>query len=137
MVEWSSFLLSEWFGLLFSVVKVTIVLEPYRRKWQGGNIYRQSSVKNQLAKQKMYLGTLWNTQEGNNRAQSLRWMPLNKFLWNWPLLLRPCLFQRDRARRNLLHIKSSKLEVNCITKITRLLATFTIFETYWVFFIKS
>ena len=38
MVKWSSFLVSEWFDLLFSIAKVTIVLEPYRRKWQGGNM---------------------------------------------------------------------------------------------------
>ena len=39
MVKWSSFLVSEWLDLLVSSVKVTIVLELYRRKWQGGNIY--------------------------------------------------------------------------------------------------
>ena len=39
MVQWSSFLVSEWLDLLVSSVKVTIVLELYRRKWQGGNIY--------------------------------------------------------------------------------------------------
>ena len=39
MVKWSSFLVSEWLDLLVSSVKVTIVLELYRRKWQGGNIH--------------------------------------------------------------------------------------------------
>ena len=39
MVKWSSFLVSEWLDLLVSSVKVTIVLELYRRKWQGGNMY--------------------------------------------------------------------------------------------------
>ena len=38
MVKLSSFLESEWLDLLVSSVKVTIVLELYRRKWQGGNM---------------------------------------------------------------------------------------------------
>ena len=41
IMKWSSFLVSEWLDLLVSSVKVTIILELYRRKWQGGNIYLQ------------------------------------------------------------------------------------------------
>ena len=43
MVKWSSFLVSEWLDLLVSSNNVTIVLELYRRKWQGGYIYRSNN----------------------------------------------------------------------------------------------
>ena len=39
LMKRSSLLESEWFDLLVSIIRVTILLEPYRRKWQGGNIH--------------------------------------------------------------------------------------------------
>ena len=42
IMKWSSFLVSEWPNLLVSSVKVKIVLELNRRKWQGGNIIMAS-----------------------------------------------------------------------------------------------
>ena len=38
VIIWSSFLVSERLDLLVSSVKETIILELYRRKWQGGNM---------------------------------------------------------------------------------------------------
>ena len=61
LVKWSSFLVSEWFDLLVSSVKVTIVLELYRRKWQGGNMHccctgrgYEAGLKSTLNKKNLY-----------------------------------------------------------------------------------
>ena len=44
MVKWSRFLVSERLDLWISIIRATIILEPYRRKWQGGNINTQSCL---------------------------------------------------------------------------------------------
>ena len=36
LLKWSSFLVSEWLDLLVSIIRVTILFDPYEKKMKGG-----------------------------------------------------------------------------------------------------
>ena len=50
LVKWSSFLVSEWLNLPALIIRVTILFDPYRRKWRGVTYIGEADFRKVISK---------------------------------------------------------------------------------------